>query len=353
MQLPYPIYCAQWDHTAAFDWSIGPTTHDLDVVLRAPVKIAALSVMCNVPTDFSFREEYRDLDLGQFDLVVLSDIEYRPIDKIKSWIEHNQIKNYVLAVGGTRPTEELDTTTMVYRPWWCYNLFRFNKYESTVADNKPFHYDLLLGARRPHRDYAMLAFQKSGLIESSIVNYRHVFVGERIDGLSQSIATHFAGTELAWPYISPNLDPDWEVKEEITNAISPFMPWEMYRRCNYTVVCETLEQGNTFFFSEKTTKPLFAKRIFLLFGIKDFLLNLRKLGFATFDNIIDESYDQETDSLARYEKVFEQIELLAKQDPNKVYSQVADRLEHNHQLVQTLKLQTTTRMHELLASKLG
>lgn len=353
MQLPYPIYCAQWADIAALDWSIGPTTHDLDTVLRSPVKIAALPVMCNEPTDFSFREEYRDLDLGQFDLVVLSDIEYRSIAEIKSWIERNQIKNYVLALGGTRPTEELDANTMIYRPWWSYNLFRFNEYQSTSADSKPFHYDLLLGARRPHRDYAMLAFQKSGLLESSIVNYRHVFVGEQIDALSKLIVKRFAGTELAWPYVSPNLDPGWEVKEEITNTISPFMPWEIYRRCDYTVICETLGQGNTFFFSEKTTKPLFAKRVFLLFGTKDFLLNLRKLGFATFDNIIDESYDQEADSLARYAKVFEQVEQLAKQDPKQVYSQVADRLEHNHQLVQTLRLQTTACMHQLLESKLS
>jgi hypothetical protein len=69
------------------------------------------------------------------------------------------------------------------------------------------------------------------------------------------------------------------------------MPYEMYRRTNYTVICETLGTADTFFFSEKTTKPLLGRRLFVMFGAVGFLKNLRRLGFETFGRVINEHYD--------------------------------------------------------------
>lgn len=367
MKLPYPIYCPKWGEMAALDWAIEPVTSDLDEVMRSDFKIAALPVMCNVRNDFAYKPEIERLDLSQFDLVILTDIEYRPLKWIQSWIEKNGIRNYVLAVGGLHRGETVDESCMVYRPWWGYNVLKFNEIIDTNQHSKPYDFDVLLGARRPHRDYVMLAFQQSGLIDNSIVNYRDIFTGGVVDQWTQQVYNCFPDTKLTYPYVSPNLDPAWEVQQksqdEISNLtkattpfilknISPYMPYEMYKRTNYTVVCESLGTADTFFLSEKTTKPLLGKRLFVMFGSVGFLKNLRQLGFETFGRVIDEQYDDIEDHITRFGQAFEQCQWLSKQDPKEIYSQIQGELEHNCNLAQTMQHKTLKQMHDLLKTKI-
>ena len=352
MKLPYPVYCPRWGEMAALDWNIEPVTSDLDEVLRSDFKIAAIPVMCNVRSDFAYKPEIEHVDLSIFDLVILTDIEYRPLEWIKIWIEKNGIRNYVLALGGLHRKESVDESCMVYRPWWSYNLLKFNEVIDTSGYNKPYDFDVLLGARRPHRDYAMLAFTQSGLLDRSIVTYREMFVGGVIDPWTKQVHDCFPSTKLNYPYISPNLDPTWEVQENLVKNISPFMPYKMYQQTNYTVVCETLGTSDTFFFSEKTTKPLLAKRLFVMFGAVGFLKNLRNLGFETFGKIINEKYDNIEDHITRFGHAFEQCQWLSEQDPREIYSQIQGELEHNRHLVQTLRHKTLKQMHDLLRTKI-
>jgi hypothetical protein len=134
--------------------------------------------------------------------------------------------------------------------------------------------------------------------------------------------------------------------------ISPYMPYEMYKRTNYTVVCETLGTADAFFLSEKTAKPLLAQRVFVMFGAVNFLKNLRNLGFETFGKVINEQYDSVEDHVTRFGHAFEQCQWLAKQDPIEIYNQVQKELEHNCNLAQTLKHKTLKQMHDLLRTKI-
>ena len=352
MKIPYPIYCPKWGELAAIDWDIEPVTSDLNEVMRSDFKIAALPVMCNERNDFAYKPEIEHVDLSIFDLVILTDIEYRPLEWIKPWIEKNGIRNYVLALGGLHRGEIVDESCMVYRPWWSYNLLKFNDVVDTSSYNKPYDFDILLGARRPHRDYVMLSFQNSGLIEHSIITYREMFTGGVIDSWTEQVQAAYPSTRLRYPYVSSNLDSSWEVQEKLVKNISPYMPYEIYRRTNYTVVCETLGTSDTFFFSEKTTKALLGKRLFVMFGAVNFLKNLRKLGFKTFSKVINEQYDNIEDHVTRFDYAFEQCQWLTKQDPQEIYSQIQDEIEHNCHLVQTLKHKTLIQMHSLLRTKI-
>jgi hypothetical protein len=130
------------------------------------------------------------------------------------------------------------------------------------------------------------------------------------------------------------------------------MPYEMYRRTNYTVICETLGTSDTFFFSEKTTKPLLGKRLFIMFGAVGFLKNLRKLGFETFGKVVNEHYDSIENHVLRFDHAFEQCQWLSEQDPVEIYSQIQGELEHNCNLVQILKHKTLKQMHDLLRTKI-
>jgi hypothetical protein len=352
MKLPYPVYCPKWGEMAALDWDIEPVTSDLEEVLRSSFRIAALPVMCNQRNDFAYKPETENIDLSVFDLVILTDIEYRPLAWIKAWIEKNGIRNYVLALGGLHLGESVDESCMVYRPWWSYNLLKFNEVVDTSGYDKPYDFDVLLGARRPHRDYAMLALQHSGLLNRSIVTYRDMFTGGVIDPWTRQVHDCFPSTKLQYPYVSLNLDPTWEVQENLVKNISPYMPYKIYQQTNYTVVCETLGTSDTFFFSEKTTKPLLAKRLFVMFGAVGFLKNLRNLGFETFGKVVNEQYDGIEDHITRFGHAFEQCQWLSEQDPREIYSQIQGELDHNCNLVQTLKHRTLEQMHDLLKTKI-
>ena len=320
-----------YNHNQAFDvaadWGLDPEAD-------YPISIACVPALCTEQYDFSYRG---DLNLTKYDLVLVSDIEMRSVDTIESWAQRKQLKNYIVTVGSKHWHESLPSN-YVYRPWWCYNFMRRNKYKDT-SGIKPYVFDALLGARRPHRDYVMLAFQHNNMLESSIVNSREFFQGAVFDQTSDKVAEQFTNP-IQFPYNSPNVKPEWEVQPNLDYSISSIAPWEIYQRTRYSIVCETLGTGGTFFMSEKTTKAMFAERMFMAVGAQHYLRGLRDLGFSTFDNIIDTSYDVIADDVDRYAKAFEQIKQLANLDYNFVLEQTQTHRAHNRRNLETLKLCT-------------
>lgn len=338
----------------ARDWNVQAESADIDTVLAQPYKIAFVPAMFDQANNFAYKSQYHTVDLSQFDLVVISDIEQERNKDIMNWIQTENIKNYVLAQGASHESESFNSATTVIRSWWMQNLMRMNTFEDTYADNKPYWFDALLGARRPHRDFVMLAMQKHPLLlKTSIVNYRDVFYsGAVIDDQTQQIHNHFPDLVLSWPYISPNLDPAWEVKEKIKKNVSPYVPWNVYRQTWYSIVCETGFTGDGFFLTEKTTKTLFAQRIFVLFGPCRFLRSLKEFGFQTFESVIDEDYDEELVDLKRYQMAFSQALSLTQQDPVTVYKKLQPVLEHNYNHLWKLQQETQQRQQDLLTQNI-
>lgn len=331
----------------AHDWSIQNFCDD------PACSVAALPVMFNDPHMFCYRAELANLDLSRYDLVILSDIEFESLANIQAWIQRTGIKKYVLAMGGLQARETLDTTSTVYRPWWCYNLLKYNTLQDCDSLLKPYKFDALLGARRPHRDYVMLAFQHYRLLTSNIVTYRDVFyTGALINHQTQEFANTFPDQHLIYPYVSPNLPADWEVTANINKSVSPYVPWKIYQNTWYSIVCETLGTGDCFFLSEKTAKAMYAGRVFVMFGNANFLKRLRQLGFETFGSVIDESYDACVLDFERFRLAFEQVRFLDQQDPVKVYEKLRPVLRHNRQHLFELQLQTQQAQRDLLGQHL-
>lgn len=57
------------------------------------------------------------------------------------------------------------------------------------------------------------------------------------------------------------------------------------------IVCETMTLGSTFFPTEKTVRPIIGVKPFIVYGPANYLKNLRKMGFRTFNKVWDEGYD--------------------------------------------------------------
>ena len=105
--------------------------------------------------------------------------------------------------------------------------------------------------------------------------------------------------------------------------------YNIYNQSWYSVVCETVAYASHPFFSEKTARPLASKRVFVAFAPQYYLKNLEGLGFKTFNEIIDESYDNEPDHEKRMHMAWKQVELLCASDPLEVYKMAMPIVEHN------------------------
>lgn len=105
-----------------------------------------------------------------------------------------------------------------------------------------------------------------------------------------------------------------------------------YNHSTASIVSESTVSKKRLFFSEKIWKPIVAKHIFILHGQTGSLAQLKKMGYKTFNGIIDESYDHEQDESKKTEKILSACRQLLKHDPIDVYKETAQIRQHNHEL---------------------
>ena len=316
---------------------------DIDQVLDQYLKIACLT--------FRFDEEL-SIDYKKFDLLLISDIEFNHIRPVNEWIEKLGIKNYLFALGGVENYSA--PKDMIYRPWWTFNLMTQNTPQHTRVNNPKFDFEILFGAKKPHRDFVMAKCQKSSLLDTSIVNYRTVFPGPVLtdETLENYTKTILNGEELKYPYLSPNLNNEWEVAPEINYWVSHWVPWGIYNQTKYSTILETVYE-RVFFFSEKPAKVLYGKRIFIVFSCQHYLKQMRELlGFKTFDGIIDESYDNEPNTIKRFEMAFEQMEWLARQDYQDIKLRTDAIVEYNYNRLFSLRQEVAEQMQQMVYNKI-
>lgn len=106
-----------------------------------------------------------------------------------------------------------------------------------------------------------------------------------------------------------------------------------------TLVTETRYTTELINFSEKTIKPILAKKPFVLLAPPNTLKFLRQLGFKTFDKWWDESYDDITDHNIRLEKVYSIIEEIIKkpaEELQQVLIEMDEILKYNFEHLQYL-----------------
>jgi hypothetical protein len=90
----------------------------------------------------------------------------------------------------------------------------------------------------------------------------------------------------------PSID-DMSIRDQYQGLIDTNLSLlQFYKQFQIEIVAETMTAGVTFFPTEKTFRPITGRRPFLVFGSVHFLNNLRGLGFRTYGECWDESYDQ-------------------------------------------------------------
>ena len=350
MSYRFKVYNPCWQSVdVAGDWGFSKEewTNDLSIALSQEFKIAAVKAYYNRTWVASYDPAACHSDLRSFDLVLISDAEYYSQQQIEEWCAEIGITRYLIALGGYNKTDKIDPARMIYRHYYIEQYTCRNKFENTRANAKPYMFDSLMGARRPNRDYLMMGLTKHELLDRSIVTYRDCFPGSVINEQSSEFANEL-GINLTWPYVSPNLDPAWEVAPVVNNQISFITPVEIYYRTYYSILTETLGTGDAFFFSEKSIKAFFAKRIFVLFGNRHHLKRLRALGFQTFGSIINESYDDCALDFERFAMALTQVVALSQMEPVQVQDCLQSVLDHNHNRLFALIAETKQAMRQML-----
>ena len=93
--------------------------------------------------------------------------------------------------------------------------------------------------------------------------------------------------------------------------------------------------GAVLHITEKTYRNFIYKKPFIVLGQVGQLKFIRKLGYKTFSPIIDESYDDCTDSSKRFYMVMEQMKQLCSksiEELEKIIIELDDILEHNYKV---------------------
>jgi len=213
-----------------------------------------------------------------------------------------------------------ETSTYFYRQWLPELLHRLRPH-----NEKNRCFDILLGRKKQHRDYVFeCAIKNPG---GHILTY---FNDQALDlGLWQ---WEQHGVKINQPI-------EWTVQTVQYYghpiSVSQIVPITVYNETAYSVIAETCWQNNFAFFTEKTVKPIIARRLFVMFAGQGYLANLQRLGFQTFSDIIDESYDSESDDLVRWQRAWDQVMWLKSQPQARILERVKPIVEHNFQVMMT------------------
>ena len=101
----------------------------------------------------------------------------------------------------------------------------------------------------------------------------------------------------------------------------------------FEIVSETCVSHNKLCVTEKTFKAILSKNVFLLLGNPHSLNWLKSLGFKTFSDIIDESYDEEEIFYKRFLMLFDEVKKLCSLDVTALYKKLHllnGIVEHNY-----------------------
>lgn len=188
-----------------------------------------------------------------------------------------------------------------------------------ITDPRTRLFDCLLGTRRPHRDFIHHKVQSSNVQDYFVYSYfrEHIDQGHWQDPAQLTVPS--TGCKIT-------------MEDQTDVPSSVILPVNIYNQTYYSIVAETTTYNRFSFYTEKIVKPLVAQRLFVVFAGRGYLANLQRMGFKTFDSVIDESYDQIDCDYTRWEQAWRQVEKLCCLDPVEVAQIIQPVVCHNREV---------------------
>jgi hypothetical protein len=175
---------------------------------------------------------------------------------------------------------------------------------------------------------------KNGLLLMNLKKLHRDWLFERLDL-----------NKLLYSYVGANIRIDGD--SDIDNS-----EWQRYFNPNwydstaFSIVAETTVcSADPIFITEKTFKPIAFQHPFIILGQLGILRYIRSLGFETFDNMFDESYDIEPDVTTRLNTILVQINNYSYKNYDLL---TLKKLKHNKELFFNNQLVKTRIIKEII-----
>jgi hypothetical protein len=307
--------------------------HDVDLFCNSQHQRRLAFFQIPYPyNNFIDREIDRMYDHCDRIFVIGSELHPRTVNFIRRY-DRSKIVFFTCGFLQPRP---LNSEIFPFLDWFTTTVhFYKNVQPSTLFDLtphtvKPLMFDALLGRKKPHRDQAWNFLNEKNLLDKGIATY-----------INDLHINFDAGDRKKWIWPDGQLtdaeQAQWTVDHVNYHghrmSLSQIIPVNIYNQTAYSLVCETNFDNDFVFFTEKTIKPLIARRLFIMIGHQHTLARLRELGFRTFGGIIDESYDAVEPVTQRHQMALEQLEWLCQQDQSKILAECQDIVIHNYNLI--------------------
>jgi len=210
---------------------------------------------------------------------------------------------------------------------------------------------------RSHRIYLGLLLEHLNLVDRSLVSFNKVDDERNTVTFMSKVTTMLQENngECIWPYgshdqnyqfteatgvkFNSRLPLDIDGETDINKMCEDFgYTSEYYKQTLVSIVTETNFTANECTLTEKSFKPLLHKHPFIIFGVPGALQGLRDLGFQTFGQFWDESYDTTEDPGQRFIKIANIMKKIGSWNDHQILEfrrKVKPILDHNYNLLRT------------------
>jgi hypothetical protein len=227
--------------------------------------------------------------------------------------------------------------------------------------NKPYKFLFLNGRMRPHRKYLLERFRLNGLLDQSLwtnLDTDMILVqslaqdrwqdfndleaiklrlfDKSVDIMERPMDLHFLPKQYECPQYRDNIDScptSGTVKFNLFSHTwgDAVVHSEAYRDTYFSLVTETVFNYPYSFRTEKIWKPIAVGHPWIAVANEGFYRDLRNMGFKTFGHVIDETFDQISNSQDRIERISEIVEDLCQQDLASFYQECYNVCKYNQQ----------------------
>jgi hypothetical protein len=274
--------------------------------------------------NFDIKQVIRDInDLHPEKIIILGENEWEP------WVVENfvnAVNKYnveVVYITGAPESEFLNNLVKSFniqnfelQHWPTYHLMYASRLLKDINNQykNTFKYSFICLNNRDHLHRCALIdhLEKYNLIKEDSVVTWHSYIKEN--------------TNYKFKYFDKR---NMIIDDNFNKTLDSYQIPKQYFESFFDIVSECAYK--TIMISEKTVKPLFYKKPFIVFGAPGFHRYLQQLGFELYDEIIDYSFDSENDLEKRANLFAREIKKITKiKNRKQVYKQLKKKINKNY-----------------------
>ncbi len=204
---------------------------------------------------------------------------------------------------------------------------------------------------REHRVELAVNLERHNLVDRSLISFSdedqdypgkpaiHRFNHERLSQIFGIDTAHTANFIGRLPLVLDGESDTMQMCQDYGNATRSF-----YQQSLISIVTETNFYDSEISLTEKSFKPSKEKHPFIIAGVSGALKGMHELGFKTFSEFWDESYDQIVDHGERMRAIMDVIGVIGAWSDEQILDfrrRVKPILDHNYEIIRNASTDTT------------